>query len=106
MYARAGIITISLAILVGLLGGSMAYQAMSSRQPVASTGDTISVVVAARDIAPGTKLSRKDLEVVQFPATHLPDGYLSDAGELVGRTSSAPLFTAEPVLRVEQRAGK
>ncbi len=98
MYARAGVITISLAILIGLLGGSMAYQAMSNRPVVESSTDTTPVVTAARDIAPGTKLSGKDLQVVQFPATHLPEAYFTGCAELVGRTSSAPLFTAEPVL--------
>ena len=84
MQSKVGAIVISLAILIGLLGGTAAYRAMSTQQAGAVTIETVPVVIATRDIAPGEKLTRKDLTVTQFPAENLPAAYASDP-ETIGK---------------------
>ncbi len=66
----------------------------AARPPAAPT---VAVTVAARDLAPGTVLSRRDLVVRHYPADVAPAG--SDV-RAVGRTLAAPVRRGEPVTDV------
>jgi len=53
--------------------------------------DLREVVVAARSITGGAKLTAADLRLVRLPAEAVPDGAVSDLDALIGRTSTAGL---------------
>jgi Flp pilus assembly protein CpaB len=58
------------------------------------------VVVAARDLAPGTALTASDLRVESRSATTIPDGSRDDAGTLAGSTLTGPVRRGEVITDV------
>jgi pilus assembly protein CpaB len=60
--------------------------------------ETKPVVVAARDVQLGQRLTEEDLQVVQWPTSALPVGHASEPAEIVGRTVVTELYTNEPIL--------
>lgn len=55
---------------------------------------TVAVVVAARDLPSGTRLSSDDLDVRRFPAATVPSGSQVRA---LGRTLAGPVSRGEPI---------
>jgi Flp pilus assembly protein CpaB len=58
-------------------------------------GDRIDIVVAARDLAPGTELTSADLRLETRTAITIPDGAQSDLTALVGATLAGPARRGE-----------
>lgn len=65
----------------------------------------ITVLTAARDIPGGTVLARDDLRPAAFVPDNVPDGALRTAGDVVGRTTAAPMRAGEPVTDVRLTTG-
>ncbi|MBV8540960.1 MAG: flagella basal body P-ring formation protein FlgA [Pseudonocardiales bacterium] len=63
-----------------------------------STGDT--VVVAARDLTPGTVLEASELTLRALPAPSVPDGTARSPTAVLGRTLAAPVRRGEPLTDV------
>jgi Flp pilus assembly protein CpaB len=78
----------AVAVLAGL-------QATSAPPPA-----TRQVVVAARDLPGGTVLGRGDLTHADFSPDSVPDGVVTAAAEVAGRTTAAPLRAGEPLTDV------
>ncbi len=55
------------------------------------------VLVAARDLPTGTRLTEADLATARVPATLANPGALTEAPEAIGRVVAAPLVGGEPV---------
>ncbi|KJF21367.1 flagellar biosynthesis protein FlgA [Rhodococcus sp. AD45-ID] len=62
--------------------------------------DTVQVVTAARDVAPGQLVTDDDLGISEFSADHLPDGTLTDFADVVGSTVAGPVRRGEIVTDV------
>src|SRR5271163_4598408 len=58
-------------------------------------GDLAEVVVAARDLAPGTALTPDDVRLEKRSATTLPDGSQADLDAVVGSTLASPTRRGE-----------
>jgi Flp pilus assembly protein CpaB len=58
-------------------------------------GDHAEVVVAARDLAPGTALTPDDVRVENRLTTTLPDGSQADPGAVIGSTLASPTRRGE-----------
>jgi len=58
-------------------------------------GDRVDVVVAARDLGSGTALTESDVRVEKRLATTVPDGSLTDPGQLPGVTLASPTRRGE-----------
>jgi Flp pilus assembly protein CpaB len=58
-------------------------------------GDRVDVVVANRDLRPGTTLSIDDVRVEKRLATTVPDGSQADPGAVVGSTLAGPARRGE-----------
>jgi Flp pilus assembly protein CpaB len=58
-------------------------------------GDQAQVVVAARDLSPGTALTADDLRLENRLAPTIPDGSQSDVGRIVGSTLAGPARRGE-----------
>lgn len=58
-------------------------------------GDTAEVVVAARDLGPGTALAAEDVRVEKRSVITIPDGSRADPGVVVGLTLASPVRCGE-----------
>lgn len=81
------------AVLVGLA----AVLALSHR---GSSDDVVAVVVATRDLPPGTVVAEDQVSVRALAAQVVPDGAARSPGAVVGRTLAAPVRRGEPLTDV------
>lgn len=79
--------------------GLVLLAAVAAFRPDPSDAQT-PVVVAARDLAPGTELTSDDVALESRSATTVPDGTLSDVGALVGKTLAGPARRGEAITDV------
>ncbi len=92
------LIVLALALTAGSVLAFATYNVVK-KAPQNGTGlPTQPVVVAASDLAIGAELKAGDLKVVDWPATSVPAGAVTQPGELVGRGVVMPLIENEPVL--------
>jgi len=95
------LLILALAIISGLAAGYAALQYLDDRPPaIVSTdeGETVPVVLAARDLPLGTVLADADLRVVEWPAGAMPTGFANTREELVGEAIIGPVQTNSPIL--------
>ena len=82
-------------------GGVLAYATYDyvQNQPTKTVSlPTQRVVVAAADLDIGAELHADDLRVIEWPATAVPQGAMSDPKEIVGRGLIMPVIQNEPIL--------
>lgn len=95
-------IPIVLALVIAIAGSMFMYQWLQNKtaepQIVKVEGDKVPIVVAAVDLAKGTKLKAEMLKTISFLKESLPAGCQSDPKSLVGRVLMAPLRQKELVL--------
>ena len=87
-----------LAMLLAILGGVGAYMAM--RAPVAE-GASVEVrplVVVAKPVAAGDRMTRGVLRLDSVPAGTVPRGSLGRIEEVEGKFATLPMVAGEPVL--------
>jgi len=60
------------------------------------TGSAVAVVVATRDLAPGTVLQANEVTMRGLPAPVVPDGAARTPTTVLGRTLAAPVRRGEP----------
>ena len=91
---------LALATLFGLAAGYSALRYLSDRPTpiVSARGETVSVVLATRDLPLGTVLEDSHLKAVEWPAGALPSGFATTGEELVGRSLIAEVRTNEAIL--------
>jgi pilus assembly protein CpaB len=90
-----------LAIAFGGLAAYMATGWLKSRskvQPVVQTVQMVTVVVAAKDLTPGSVLSQDLLKLVQWPKDNMVKGAFADTAELTDRVLRQPLVAGEIIL--------
>ena len=87
-------ILIAISVLVGLVAVVTAAQWLKSTSHLATT----SVVVAARDLEPGTRVEASMLQVVEFPATTTLVQSFSNPEALAGRIVTTRITRGEPLL--------
>jgi Flp pilus assembly protein CpaB len=68
--------------------------------PARAGPDLVSVVVAARDLPPGTVLAGADLTVARWPASLRPAGTVADPSDALGRILAGGVRAAEPLTDV------
>jgi pilus assembly protein CpaB len=101
MKKKRTLMVLLLAILSGSVAAFSVVRYLQDRPAplMASTpAETRPVVVAARQVALGATLTEEDLQVIQWPATALPQGIATSTSEVVGRSVISDLHINEPVL--------
>lgn len=87
------------ATVSGLLAGYVALVYVSDEPaPLQAAVPSRTVVVAARDLPAGTILRREDVEGVSWPGSVVPEGFATQAGEVVGRGLITDVRKNEPLL--------
>lgn len=84
-------------IAAGLLVGLAAVLALG---PQAGSSPRAQVVVAARDLAPGTVLDVAAVALRELPRHTAPDGAMTSVDAVAGRLLAAPLRRGEPITDV------
>lgn len=103
-FAAAVVIGLITSLLVmGWLHDAELRRVAEAAVPVVSTAE---VVVAKADLAWGTKLTPEMLQVVNYPAGALPDGYYKNIDDLNDAVLLHDLKTNEPILRSKLASGK
>jgi pilus assembly protein CpaB len=78
----------------------LAAVALAIRPPPRAHGEpTVPMLVAARDLAPGSSLSPSDVRVVRAPESLRPTAALTAAEQVTGRVLAGAASTGEPVTR-------
>lgn len=109
--------TLAVAVFLGLVAVLLVRGYLTSGTkrvaPVASSGSTVSVVVAAAPIARGQALLPAQLKVVSYPSSSVPAGSFQTVAQLAGagpnaRLALRPIVANEPVLaeKVSAPGGK
>jgi pilus assembly protein CpaB len=97
-------IPIVLALVVATGGSVVLYKWLQTKtapkevQHVKVEAEAVPVVVAAVDLAWGTKIKKEMLKTVPFLKESLPTGYSSDPASIEGRVIITPLKPMDPVL--------
>lgn len=82
-----------------LAGALVVLAAVAALRPDPSDG-RVDVVVAARDLTPGTALTDADVHIESHSATTVPDGAQSDLDGLVGMNLAGPARRGEVITDV------
>jgi pilus assembly protein CpaB len=83
----------------GLLAGYVALVYVSAEPtPLEAATPSQTIVVATRDLPAGSIVRREDVEAVEWPGLALPDGYSTQAGDVVGRGLVVEVRKNEPML--------
>jgi pilus assembly protein CpaB len=97
MNNRRGIFFIALAGILALVAAGITTQLVPDPADALSI-DTTPVVVSRIDIAVATSLQTAQLEIIDWPADHLPKGVIRSLEGANGRVLRRPLAAGEPVL--------
>jgi pilus assembly protein CpaB len=93
----------------GLLAGYVALVYVSEEPaPLQAAVPSRTIVVAARDLPAGAIVRREDVEAVSWPGSAVPEGFATQAGEVVGRGLITEVRRNEPLLTwklAEKEAG-
>ncbi|MGD2047796.1 MAG: Flp pilus assembly protein CpaB [Gemmatimonadota bacterium] len=83
----------------GLLAGYVALVYVSAEPtPLEAAEPARTIVVAARDLPAGAIVRREDVEAVEWPGATIPEGFATQAGEVVGRGLITEVRKNEPLL--------
>jgi pilus assembly protein CpaB len=84
-------------VAIGLvvLAGAFALRPAGARE-----ADDVGVVVAARDLSPGTSLSEHDVSIRSLPAAVVPSDALTSRETAVGRVVASAVRAGEPLTDV------
>jgi pilus assembly protein CpaB len=83
----------------GLLAGYVALVYVSAEPtPLEAAEPSATIVVAARDLPAGTIVLREDVESVEWPGSTIPEGFATQAGDVVGRGLIVEVRKNEPLL--------
>ncbi len=93
MKSKRALIMIATSVLAGLFAVWLAARWIGQMAE-----NTTKIVVAARDVDPGTVLGEGSLQIIAWPSGSVPTGALKDLKKTQGRVASTLIFTGEPIL--------
>ena len=96
MKSKCALIMIATSLLAGLLAVWLATRWIGQMAE-----NTTKIVVASRDVDPGTVLGEGSVQVIAWPSGSVPTGAIKDLKKTQGRVASTQIFTGEPILEVK-----
>ena len=82
-----------------------AFPVTSSAEDVAQ-GETVSVVVMARDVKQGVKITKDDVMVKEVKNVNIPSNIMSDTSKVVGKYADVQLYEGEYIYEEKLLAKK
>ena len=99
MQNRRGLIFLGLALLLGVVAAGVAQRWMTTHAiKTPDAVETANVVVARVDLSVASSLSERQLQTVEWPSAHVPNGAFLNANALDGRVLRRPIAAGEPLL--------
>ncbi len=97
---KQAIIPLAIGLIVGLFAIKLGYDYVkkANSHKGAYFGPGQEVVIAARNLPIGTKLSDKDVKKVNMPKKLVPEGAVTDAKKVIGQTLRTSLKAKMPIL--------
>ena len=92
MIKLRGIFFIGGAIIIAALFAWLASKYLNK-----PAKQSINIAIAARDIASGETLSRKNVTIKSWPANNIPAGSFPSTASLTGRIVARPILKGEPI---------
>ncbi|NLT04720.1 MAG: Flp pilus assembly protein CpaB [Solirubrobacterales bacterium] len=92
---RRGAALLAVAIACGALAAAQVQGRVAELER--SVGAPVAVVVAARDLEPGTELAAGDLRAAEVPARYAPPDAASAPAQAVGLTTAGPIAAGSPI---------
>jgi pilus assembly protein CpaB len=90
------------AFVLAAMAGILTYGLLTTTVPVAAadarSGNTVPVIIAARDIPFRRSISAEDLTTRNLPADSVPTGVAITMDQVIGKMSTVDLFANEPIL--------
>jgi len=90
------LVLVIVALGCGLVAAVGVFQQMDSK--AAPQVQSMSVLVASKEISINEALSEENVEIVEWPGDQVPQGVISDVLELEGMYARARLYPGEPIL--------
>jgi pilus assembly protein CpaB len=96
-------VTLGGAVGSGVLAGYLALLYVSDEPSalVAAEPSGTPVVVASRDLPTGHIVSREDIDVIDWPSDNVPEGFVAQPGDAIGRGVIFTVRRNEPLLAVK-----
>jgi pilus assembly protein CpaB len=85
------------AFIVSAGASLLLYRLLSSRVPAQAAPKSSKLMLAARDLTPGTLIRDADLRAGDWTGT-IPDGAVRKKEDIVGRGVISPIFASEPIV--------
>jgi pilus assembly protein CpaB len=102
MARLRGFVWLSAGVVLALLAGLVAYTTLSrvteTPSGAAAAGPTVTVLTAARSLPVRSVLTLDDLLEIEMPAEAVPEGAVRTMDTAVGRLTTTPLYTGEPLI--------
>ena len=100
MKQRRGWLWLTSGILLALLAGLLTFQAINELATAANVADqgnapTVSVIVAAADIAPFVAVNTGMVTLMEVPATMAPKEHIANIEDVIGKMTLAPITLGE-----------
>jgi pilus assembly protein CpaB len=96
---RRFVLILGLALVIGLVTGSVVYRAITDKFEVeAKTQTTKEVAVAAANINLGEALTSQHVRLMSWPKDSVPAGTLGSVAEAEGRVALTSIVVGEPLL--------
>jgi len=96
---RRFVLILGLALVIGLVTGSVVYRAITERfEAEAMVQPTKEIAVAAANISLGETLTRQHVKLISWPKDSVPAGSLGNVAEVEGRVALTSIVVGEPLL--------
>jgi len=109
MKRYGSLITLGLAVVCGIVAVMFFNRWQSNRAPenaviLQDTMPVTEIVVAAKDLDIGSRLTSESLVLARWPKANIPPGSFEEVNDLAGRVAVSKLVAGEPVLAAELAA--
>jgi len=98
------LIALAVAVVFGIMAVVLANRWMSTRQDNVAMTEQIpitQVVIAARDLDIGTKLSQENLTLADWPKANVPKGAFTKVEDVVDRVTVTKMIAGKPLVAAE-----
>lgn len=104
---RKSLLPLLIAIVLGLGAALFARNWMKSRMEAveAEKRTGVQVVVAAREIAFGQKITAENTKTIGWPRDSQPEGVIHDPADVLGKVANQKILPGEPILKARASGG-
>jgi pilus assembly protein CpaB len=92
------LILLVIALGCGMVAAVGVSKAIMDKAPAESVESTAEIFVAVKDLPHAQKVSAESVKLEKWPRSRLPEGALTNLGEVEGKFTNQQIFAGEPIL--------